>query len=110
MGTESVGFKCFSVKESYTEALLSMEQTMQKETVFNSEGNRGPDAHACMNFLCFYTSLVHSSLSTGGIIYNPVLLLNTGKRGGLHTEGNTLVNMKSHQRQDISWINRNRGY
>ena len=41
---------------------------------------RGWDAHACMNFLCFYTSSVHSYLSTGGIIYKLVLHLNSGKR------------------------------
>lgn len=43
----------------------------------------GRDAHACMNFLCFYTWLVHFCLSTGGIIYNPVLL-NSGMRKTLY--------------------------
>lgn len=41
---------------------------------------RGRDAYACMNILCFYTLPALSSLPTGGIIYNPHPPLNRGER------------------------------
>lgn len=68
------------------EKLCSLWNKQCTQDIFNGEVSScrqqqwGRDVHACMNFLCFYTSLVHSCLSTGGIIYNPILLLNRGKR------------------------------
>lgn len=60
-----------------TRSLCSLWNKQCTQDVFNGEVSgcrqqqRGRDAHACMNLLCFYTLLVLSSSSTGDIIYNP---------------------------------------